>query len=391
MDRRDLNRMFDGLAPEPSREQELLKELLQDGVRRKRPMKNWKRMVLAVAAAALLVTGAAAAVVLPWIDQRVLDHFDVDPEDTQAVAEAVDLLYPGAMELDITRESNGAALHVTQILRDRYNVMILADFTAPEGTQLYMGEPNTPERSSSKGFIDGASLSADFLDEEGERMGKDGLVSFYSWDVLEDDDPLDNHLSLIFTLCPQQGEDAVWDAVSLWVPAVDLGYWDQEQEKIVTVYEGDWSFETPLPRQDIGWVMRIDQPLGELDGAAITAQGELYLSPVTLKFDYKREDGVEFIGDTVQEQNMAVGRWYSMGKAEGVTLTTADGETVSVDYGNGAGGFGDGWWAGVYRLKQVTDPAKFQGGTLTLDWSCGRTVISLDNLTPAEPAALAAE
>ena len=391
MDRRDLNRMFDGLAPEPNREQELLKELLQDGVRRKRPMKNWKRMVLAVAAAALLVTGAAAAVVLPWIDQRVLDHFDVDPEDTQAVAEAVGLLYPGAMELDITRESNGAALHVTQILRDRYNVMILADFTAPEGTQLYMGEPNTPERSSSKGFIDGASLSADFLDEAGERMGKDGMVSFYSWDVLEDDNPLDNHLSLIFTLCPQQGEDAVWDAASLWVPAVNLGYWDQEQEKIVTVYEGDWSFETPLPRQDIGWVTQIDQSLGELDGAAITAQGELYLSPVTLKFDHKREDGFEFVGDTVQERDMAVGRWYSMGKAEGVTLTTADGETVSVDYGNGAGGFGDGWWAEVYRLKQVTDPAKFQGGTLTLDWSCGRTVISLDDLKPAEPAALAAE
>lgn len=391
MDGRELNKMFDGLTPDPMRERELLEELLQDGTRRRRPMKNWKRVVIGVAAAALLVTGAAAAVVLPRIDPKVLDHFDVDPEDTQAVAEAVDLLYPGAMELDITKEDNGAVLHVTQILRDRYNVMILADFTAPEGTQLYMGEPNTPERSSSKGFIDGAAFSADFLDEAGERMGEDGLVSFYSWDVLGDDDPLDNRLSLMFTLCPQQGENAVWDAASLRVPAVNLGYWDWEQEKYMMVCEGNWSFEAPLPRQDIGWAIQIDQPLGELDGVAITAQGELYLSPITLKFDHKREDGVEFVGDTVQERDMAVGRWYSLGKAEGVTLTAADGETVSVDYGSGGGGFGEGWWAETYRLKQVTDPAKFQGGTLTLDWACGKTVIPLDDLMPAEPAALAAE
>ena len=61
MDKRDLNRMFDALSPAPGREAELLDGLLRDGVRRKRPMKNWKRVVLGVAAAALLVTGAAAA------------------------------------------------------------------------------------------------------------------------------------------------------------------------------------------------------------------------------------------------------------------------------------------------------------------------------------------
>lgn len=61
MDRHELNRMFDALAPDPGREQELLCQLLQDGARRKNPMKNWKRIVIGVAAAAMLVTGATAA------------------------------------------------------------------------------------------------------------------------------------------------------------------------------------------------------------------------------------------------------------------------------------------------------------------------------------------
>lgn len=391
MDRHELNKMFDGLTPARGREQELLRQLLQENARRTKPMKNWKRAVVAVAAAALLVTAAAAAVVLPRINPKVLNYLDVEPENSEAVAEAVNLLYPGAMELDITKEDNGAALHVTQILRDRYNVMILADFTAPEGTKLYMGEPDPPDVSTAKGFLNGSAFAADFLDAAGERMGKDGMVSFYSWEVLEDDEPTDNHLSLMFTLCPQEGEDGVWDAASLWVPAANLGYWDLEQEKTVTVYEGDWSFEVPLPQRDIGWVVELNQSLGELDGAAITAQGELYLSPITLKFDHKREDGVEFAGDTKQEKDMAVACWYSLGKAQGTILTTADGKTVEVDYGNGSGGFGDGWRAEMYRLKQITDPAKFRGGTLTLDWACGKTVILLDDLTPVEPAALATE
>ena len=60
MDRHELNRMFDGLAPDPRRERELLRQLLQDDMRRKRPMKNWKQVVIGAAAAALLVTGATA-------------------------------------------------------------------------------------------------------------------------------------------------------------------------------------------------------------------------------------------------------------------------------------------------------------------------------------------
>ena len=59
----ELNRMFHALTPTPEREKALLEELLQNDTRRERPVKNWKRMAVCVAAAALLTActvGAAA-------------------------------------------------------------------------------------------------------------------------------------------------------------------------------------------------------------------------------------------------------------------------------------------------------------------------------------------
>lgn len=385
MDRHELNEMFDGLAPDPCREREMLRKLLQDDARRKRPMKNWKRVVVGVAAAALLVTAATAAVVVPRLSQRFLDYMNVDPADTEAVAKVEDLLLPGAMELDITKDSNGATLHVTQILRDRYTVMILVDFTAPEGTQLDMCEFDSPNVSSWKGFNNSDDLSADFLDETGERMGRDGLVSHYNWEVLEDDDPMDNHVALMLTLVPQQGEDAVWDAVSLRVPAANLGYWDRKQEKLVMVYEGDWSFEAPLPRQDIGWTMQLDQVIGELDGAAVIA-GELYLSPITFELCLSREGGLSFDGPLDEQGEAVYSRWLSIGNnVQRLTLTTGDGETIPLELGSGGGGIGFNKKVVVHRLSEITDPAKFQGGTLTLDLNGGLVTISLDDLQPVAP------
>lgn len=60
MDLRELNQMFEELAPTPEQERRGLARLLQEE-RKGHPMKRWKRMVLAVAVAALLVTVAAAA------------------------------------------------------------------------------------------------------------------------------------------------------------------------------------------------------------------------------------------------------------------------------------------------------------------------------------------
>lgn len=403
MDRRELNKMFDQLTPGPARERELLRKLLQeDDARRKKPMKNWRQAVLMAAVAALMVTAATAAVVLPRIDQKMLNHLDVDPEDTAAVAEAVDLLYPGAMELDITKESNGAALHATQILRDRDTIMILADFTAPEGTRLYMGEPDSPGISTFKGFTSSFFYNIDFLDASGEPMGQDGLAAAYGWGLLEDDDPLDNRLSLMFTLSPHMDAGgAIWEAVSLRVPVMDLAYYDREQMDLVTVYSGDWSFETPLPQKDIGWIMQVDQVVGELDGATVTA-GQLYLSPMTFELRLRRDGGLDFgapIDEKNAEENEAMySRWLSIGNnVQRLTLTTKDGETIPLEL-RGGGEIDFDEKVLLHRLSKITDPAKFQGGTLTIEWDftrnseeSGSWTISLDSLKPVESAAPSAD
>lgn len=385
MDRHELNRMFDGLAPDPRRERELLRQLLQDDMRRKRPMKNWKQVVIGAAAAALLVTGATAAVVVPRLNQGFLDYLNVEPEDTEAVVQAESLLLPGAMELDITKEDNGAALHVTQVLRDRNCVMVLADFTAPEGTVLNMGDLDAPGSWMRKGFSLTSETTACFLDEAGEPMGG-GLTGYYNWEVLEDGDPLDEHLTLMLTLFPQMGETSVMNAAALRVPAVNLSYFDTEGFDSEAVYYGDWTVQIPLPQQDIGSAQQLDYAIGELDGARIVVE-ELYLSPMTMELTLTREGGVD-LDSWTDENEAAQIRWLSLANdaadPNNVVLTAKDGETVSLEWSAG-GGVGTGRQVAVFRLSQVTDPAKFQGGTLTLNWACGKAVIPLNSLVLAEP------
>lgn len=342
------------------------------------------RTVLIAAATAALLCGTAAAVVLRGLNRQVLDYFDVDLTDTQAVAQAENLLFPGAMALDITKEDNGATLHVTQILRDRDTVMILAEFSAPEGTQLYMGEADPPDVSTFKGFANGSGEAAGFLDQTGEPLG----ISSYGWGVMEDSDPLDNRMPLMFILTPQMGENtASWGAASLRVPAVDLAYYDLEQKREITVYAGDWSFEAPLPQKEIGWTVELNQAIGELDRAAVTAE-KLYLSPITFDLTMKREGGVDFSVPLDEAGEAAYSRWLSIGNnVRAITLTTRDGERVPLELRSGGGGIGFNEKVVIHRLSQITDPAKFQGGTLTLEWDfthnsqeAGSVIIPLDGL-----------
>lgn len=61
MKQHELNRMFHALNPGPEREKALLEELLQNDTRRERPVKNWKRIAVCVAVAALLTVGTVGA------------------------------------------------------------------------------------------------------------------------------------------------------------------------------------------------------------------------------------------------------------------------------------------------------------------------------------------
>lgn len=385
MDRHELNEMFDKLAPGPGRERELLEKLLQDDARRNRPMKNWKRVVVGAAAAALLVTAATAAVA-PGLSRKLLDYLGIAPEDTQAV----ELLAPGAMAVDITKEDNGAVLHVTQVLRDRTSVMVLADFTAPEGTSLRLGSTNPKVITSDQGFYGGPDVFG-FLDKDGERIEEGSYAG--SWQILEDDDPLDNHLSALFVA----SQDMLFmeNAVSMRVPAATLGYSDVDEDgnfKRVEVYSGDWSFDVPLPQKDIGYIQRMDQVIGTLDGSNLILE-EVYVSPMTLEFKLRREGGLDFVGAVLDEEGEAAyGRWLSIGEnIQRITLTDKDGNAIPLKTWLAGTFGGNDEKSAVYQLSQITDPTKLQGGTLTLAWDfynsdeSGSVTIPLNNLTPVAP------
>ena len=101
MEPRDLNRMFDALAPTADQEQAVLDRLLQTE-RKGRPIRKLKKLTVVAIAAALMVISCAAAVVT-GLDQRLIDYFGAGPEQAE-------LLAFGAVPVDVTVKDNGATL-----------------------------------------------------------------------------------------------------------------------------------------------------------------------------------------------------------------------------------------------------------------------------------------
>ena len=385
MDRHDLDRMFDGLKPGPGREQALLRQLLQDDGRRKRPMKNWKRTVVGGLAAALLVTAAAAAA--PGLSAPLWRVLGITPEDTQSM----ELLASGAMPVDITTQSNGATLHITQVLRNRVNIVVVGEFATAEGTVLDTGDfgvtcwkPDTFK----------AQLPV-FLDAEGEPVESDfdGGQSCTWWSMV-DEDPLDNRCAVYFQYTGYS-EDMTDDIAAMRIEAKDFAYYVGGEHENYTVIPGDWSFEVPLPQHDPGYFCEMDELITNLDGADISLR-KVYLSPMGIELSYFREGGPLYHG---KAEDDVVERWHGFTVYLKATLTAKDGQSVTLDWGGGGGGISDGM--SVTRLAAIDfnalvkrgeyfDPAGFQGGTLTLEWrtETGGTdsaSFSLDDLQPMEP------
>ena len=357
MERRDLNRMFDALAPTREQEQAVLSRLLQTE-RKGRPMKKLKKLTVIGIAAALMVISCAAAVVT-GLDQRLADYFGASPEQAE-------LLVPGAVPVDVTVEDNGAALHVTQVLMDRYSILVLADFTAPEGTVLDLDLDG--EYGGRFDSFWGFSL----LDQAGED-----IRSAQSWNtqfnVLDDGDPLDNHLSLLLQMRASKGIRPDWEIGGLFIPANTLVRQNLETQGYDTVYPGDWSCEVPVTWRDMGQSMSLDQLVGQVDGVDI-AVTEVYLSPMTLQIHMEHGPAADY-DELFRDMNQVFG-------ADNVTLTARDGKAVLMaDYDPSAR---DGELDWSFRLDDIIDPSQFQGGTLTLEIEDGSVDIPLDGLVPAE-------
>lgn len=384
MDRHELNQMFDGLTPDPQRERELLKKLLQDDTRRIRPMKSWKQVVAAAVAAALLVTAATAAV--PGLSAPLWRVLGITPEDTQSM----ELLTSGTMPVDVTTECNGATLHITQVLRNRVNIVVVGEFAIAEGTVLDTGDFST---ACWKPDTFKAQIPV-FLDADGEPVESDfnGGQSCNWWSMV-DEDPLDNRCSVYFRYTGYS-EDMTDDIAAMRIEAKDFAYYVGGEHENYTVIPGDWSFEVPLPQQDPGYFCETDELITNLDGADVSLR-KVYLSPMGIELTYFREGG-DLYG---MGEDDVVERWYRFSGTLQATLTAKDGTSVTLDWGGGGGGIADGM--SVTRLTAVDfmalvkrgdyfDPADFQGGTLTLEWrtednETDSASFSLDDLQPVSP------
>lgn len=357
MERRDLNRMFDALAPTQEQEQAGLSRLLQTE-RKGRPMKKLKKLTVLGVAAALMVISCAAAVVT-GLDQRLADYFGASPEQAE-------LLLPGAVPVDVAVEDNGAALHVTQVLMDRYNIMLLADFTAPEGTVLDRDD---------YAFNAPMGLMPDLLNQAGKSVE---IEQSWSWamEVLDDGEPQDSHLTLLFRLGVDEGIQPDWNISGISMHNGNLIRYGEEPWDIITIWSGDLSCEVPFTWQDMGKGIQPDQVVGELDGIDITLT-ELYLSPMTLKINLKSEIPIP------QQPGGTIGiRWSQLGIVDNFTLTDKNGKTIALTDLGGSGSKQD--QDRIYQLAEITALEDLEGGALNIRIEGGSVDVPLDGLVPAE-------
>lgn len=262
MEPHELNRMFDRLAPTAEQEQAVLDRLLQTE-RKVKPMKKLKKLTVLGIAAALMVISCTAAVVTGF-DQRLAEHLGAESE------EDLELIAPAEVAVNECHTyENGWTVEISQVLADRLSLAVLVDVTAPEGTVLDKK--------------DKISLGIVQLDDQGEQIVSGILLG--SIRQLEDDDPADNRMTVLWQVRKTKGEESV-PYIGTSVELTPLAVCFQEGDRMIPAKfnEGDsdtwWSCTVKLPDADPGITYSMDQPL-TIGTVQVRLTG-VYLSPLSL-------------------------------------------------------------------------------------------------------------
>lgn len=290
----ELKRVLDQVKPTRSQEEAMLSALLtEERTENRMKTRNKLPRLGAVLAAALLATTCAFAAVT-GLDRRILSYFG----GTQAT-EA--LLSPAAVAVDKKLTSRGSTLHVRQVVADRYSAVFLMDFTAPEGTVL-----------------DGDYYVLGNEHIRGKTAAGDELSSWgWGWTLLEDEDPGDNNITLLYQVDFIDGDgDALGSTLTL---ELDGLYSDNLEKNCLA--RGHWKCKVTLPQADPGRYVTPEAPM-EIEGNRV-ALTSLYLSPVSLAWELgEGEDGLEALGRS--------GLFHSQEDwSEFITLTMTDGRQLS--------------------------------------------------------------
>ena len=133
MSTRDLRDLFESFSPTPEQREAILDRLLreEEAVRAARPVKLWKKSLLAAACAAVLLLACAFTVASGLDqDQKLMALFGAGTEDARQIA-------GGVVQVDqVHTYDNGWTAELKQVLVDRYTLAVLVELTGPEGMAL---------------------------------------------------------------------------------------------------------------------------------------------------------------------------------------------------------------------------------------------------------------
>lgn len=326
MDPRELNHLFEQMSPAPDQEEAMLARLQAPEKAVKNPSRRWKKSVFVLTAAAAMALACAAAA-FSALDPRLLSFFQRTPQDTELLGE-------GVVEVNQSHTyENGWTISVRQALADRYSFTVLVEVTAPEGTVLEQAEY----------LLD---LDSDLLPELEDR---DGIGGFrYGSTMLEDEDPADNYITLLWDRSPTsylKAETEPFTGRTAVLTPLRLTSWDTVQNLEIDFIQEPWSCTVDLPAEDSGREVPSGQTVlvGEDEMEVI----QLYLSPISCAL-------------TLQGEEHDSRMWGPVGLSslmEETSLTLADGSTLPMSrlldltYNSDAGQA-----EAVFQLERITDP-----------------------------------
>ena len=326
MDPRELNHLFEQMSPTPDQEEAILARLQAPEKAVKNPSRRWKKSVFVLTAAAAMALACAAAA-FSALDPRLLSFFQRTPQDTELLGE-------GVVEVNQSHTyENGWTVSVRQALADRYSLTVLVEVTAPEGTALDQAE-----------YL--LYLDSDLLPELEDRDGIGGFRSGST--MLEDEDPADNHITLLWDRSPTSYLDAGNESFSrrtaVLTPVRLIG-WETVQNLEIDFTQEPWTCTVDLPEEDSGTEISVRQTVlvGE-DEMEVT---QLYLSPISCAL-------------TLQGEEHDSRMWGPVGLSslmEETFLTLADGSTLPMSrLLDLTGNPETGRVEAVFQLERITGP-----------------------------------
>ena len=342
MSTRDLRDLFESFSPTPEQREAILDRLLREeaAVRAARPVKLWKKRLLAAACAAVLLL-ACAFTVASGLDQKLMALFGAGTEDARQIA-------GGVVQADqVHTYDNGWTAELKQVLVDRYTLAVLVELTGPEGIAL-------PEENCTLFAVGDVEPGG-----SGEGIGSYVNGAF----VLPDGDPMDNHITFLYHRSPTS---YLGGAVDPFLGS-ELTFTLRElndkwgEDCIADFTEEPYSFTVTLPDRDSGRQYRLEQSTRIGDEEVVLA--DLYLSPISVAFTLQVQPNDPRLWGMTEFSDVM----------DTTVLTLADGGTVRAE--NAYGQSYDpttGEARFVFRLGQITDPEQvaslsFLGQTLSLE------------------------